>query len=467
VDAKVCKLEVRSMARRDSSVNVKRLIDAGYVIVTDTNVLLGPYRFSPDQANFALSCLSEVLDAIRIPYMVRKEFDKHKRSLNAARSKLMQSPVEEFKKLVDGQTAKAEREIGQLELRGFPDVALLKGQCEAAYASIASLFEGYFDDRAVLGLIRDDWDADLPDTLVNGIDNLGHVMQPPTFDEILSICEDGARRYKRKIPPGYMDAKDKDGIRKYGDLILWKETLRYAASTGRNVIFVTDDAKEDWWTKTDDGYIFREELVKEFGKETLRACGRSSPLDIIPFPAGVFYEAVAASYGIDQADAVDRALLITSDGYVNNIKDEAFEEIASDLVYSQDDYLDDSITWFGSEGVTSWDIEESDFNEFRLIRRDGDSAVYRLTYSVTMRGTSHDYWGRDDDTKEAVLSPGCEHEIAGMVVVQLNREATITTDFKNDNEFRCAKLFEASFHEVGFIDYGAPDLDEAFWFPGK
>lgn len=51
---------------------------------------------------------------------------------------------------------------------------------------------------------------------------------PFSFSEIKQIVSEGAYRYKNEIPPGYKDAFTKSGIRQYGDLIIWKEIIRFA-----------------------------------------------------------------------------------------------------------------------------------------------------------------------------------------------------------------------------------------------
>ncbi len=74
---------------------------------------------------------------------------------------------------------------------------------------------------------------------------------------------DGKIRYENKIPPGFKDAEKAskgedsyyyfDGLRferQYGDLILWKQLLLKASDENvDNIIFITDDSKEDWWYK--------------------------------------------------------------------------------------------------------------------------------------------------------------------------------------------------------------------------
>lgn len=84
------------------------------------------------------------------------------------------------------------------------------------------------------------------DRIRNAVEELNHG-QPFTFAEIKEIIKEGNFRYANHIPPGYKDTASKSGISKYGDLILWKEIIRYAKTNKKDIIFVTNDvAKGDW-----------------------------------------------------------------------------------------------------------------------------------------------------------------------------------------------------------------------------
>lgn len=69
-----------------------------------------------------------------------------------------------------------------------------------------------------------------------------------TYQELMKIVEEGEFRYRNKIPPGYMDEKEKAelGVAKFGDLICWKQTLILAKEKKRPVLLICDDLKEDW-----------------------------------------------------------------------------------------------------------------------------------------------------------------------------------------------------------------------------
>lgn len=90
------------------------------------------------------------------------------------------------------------------------------------------------------------------------------VLEGFTLTQKEEIKREGAERYSKKIPPGYMDAKNKD-VNIYGDYIIWREILRFAKERQCSVIFIGRDMKDDW-LQTLHGMICgpRQELLNEF-----------------------------------------------------------------------------------------------------------------------------------------------------------------------------------------------------------
>lgn len=95
--------------------------------------------------------------------------------------------------------------------------------------------------------------------------------------ELDEICKTGEKRYEANIPPGYKDkskqgsylVEDREFIRKYGDLILWKEIIRKAKIDQiANVVLITGDVKEDWWLEKRGKKLGpRKELLNEIFSE--------------------------------------------------------------------------------------------------------------------------------------------------------------------------------------------------------
>lgn len=92
-----------------------------------------------------------------------------------------------------------------------------------------------------------------------------------SYDEKIDIMREGAWRYSQSLPPGYKDNETKEGIQKYGDLIIWKEIIRFAKGNNKSIIFVTNDKKVDWYEvydKNKEPVCPRHELLLEFIETT-------------------------------------------------------------------------------------------------------------------------------------------------------------------------------------------------------
>lgn len=174
-------------------------------------------------------------------------------------------------------------------------------------------------------------------------------MTSVTQEEIYQICEEGERRYKTdpQTPPGFKDAKNKDGVRKYSDLIMWKEILRYAREKSVNVIFVTDDVKSDWWIDDNGQREFHPYLCQEFQQET--------QMQIVALTALDFFSNISVTYGIPKSDAVEIALRITDDDYFDRVHEAVFESISDALSFSGEEYLEPS-SHIGTNGIDELEI---------------------------------------------------------------------------------------------------------------
>lgn len=74
------------------------------------------------------------------------------------------------------------------------------------------------------------------------------VTSEPSPARLAEIFQMGKTRYEKQVPPGFEDRKKAEEARTYGDLVIWLEMISFAKLEGINkVIFITDDAKEDWW----------------------------------------------------------------------------------------------------------------------------------------------------------------------------------------------------------------------------
>ena len=425
--------------------NIKELIEKGnYTIILDTNVLLNIYRSFPVFSDFALNCLNMVYEHIVIPATVFLEYRKHYRSEFSKMEKRIKESSKETEKQIDVARRKIIKSCDVFEHLEFTNIDELKNDLNEKLDAVKKAFDDFFEDRPVFELIQHSWNGiDHLLILIDEVKAAGRVMNLLTQEEIYDWSEDGEKRYKNKTPPGFEDAKNKYGVRKYSDFFIWREIIRYAKTQKKNIIFVTDDTKVDWWETIDGLKQFHPKLIEEFANT-----GQS----IIPMTSKDFYKDVSDNYGIVKSDAIDIALRITENEFYRMVNDRVFESIEDELIYHFQDYIVDETAHIGSEGLEDLEITDYKFTEAHQTGRLDNTIVYNFKYSVQIEGVSYEYMGRDDDTKEVILSEGRDHTFEGNIVVQIERETEIYYDFEDDDSFDNSIIIDGNIEELNFSD---------------
>ncbi|MCT9820799.1 PIN-like domain-containing protein [Microbacterium sp. W1N] len=231
------------------------------LIVFDSSALLSLFRYSGHTRTEYLKLLNEKSDQLWIPFHVGVEyhrnhltvlssqnqaFDEIEKAIEEAEAKV-RTAVDRFKRHPSLSTADLPKHLKKSSKR------LRKALREAreAHTEFAESHEGHektFD--AVTALYE------------------GHVGRRWSEEELAKVYVDGAARFENKVPPGFKDS-DKPGNDQYGDLVIWLQIIEHATESGRAVIFVTDDLKEDWWRIVGGKRLgARVELVDEFSSAT-------------------------------------------------------------------------------------------------------------------------------------------------------------------------------------------------------
>ena len=409
------------------------------IIVVDTNVLLNIYRYSPEFSEFASDCLKAITGNVILPATVRIEYKRHNRACFSAMEKRFAEIGKETKKQIAAAKIKILNSCANLTRLQYPDVEELKASFVENLDAVQKTLDDYFDDHASLELIQRSWEGrDYLEQLVDGMTTMPSLEQ----EEIYKWCEEGEKRYKGQIPPGFMDGKNKDGVRKYSDLIIWKEVLNYARNQEKDIIFVTDDVKDDWWDESG----FHAKLLAEFEKT-----GQS----ITPMKSMELLSLIAEEYHIEKSDAVEIALRMTDEDYCGKIQECVFDEVVDELSYDATKYINTDTATIGTDGIDEFEITEYKFLRAERVERDNSSIVYEFTYEVTLEGTSFDYWGRDEDTRDVILSNGRDHVFKGKVAVEVRREAEAFYDFEDDDSFETALVISGTLEEIYAADIPA------------
>lgn len=234
------------------------------IFILDTNSILNLYRYNEETRTDFIDVLRKIENRLWIPHQVALEFQENRTSvINEQENKL-----ETIKKILTQ---------GESDIKG--KLRKFSVKHENFLLKLNKLFEEFLNEIRLfenqkLKLNEQDYIRDIIDNLFK--DKIG---EPPTEQELITIYEEGEKRYQIKYPPGFHDLSNKkkanpylfNGMsfkREYGDLILWKETLKEVKSRNwQYVIFITDDSKEDWWREEKGENISaRPELVEEIRK---------------------------------------------------------------------------------------------------------------------------------------------------------------------------------------------------------
>jgi hypothetical protein len=224
------------------------------IIVPDTNILLHLIRHSPKVRGQLMDVFERKREALWIPYRVGAEFQRRRLDVQQQALDAYDGSVEDVRTLVNQTKNKLN------QYRAHPVIEIDR--------ELAALdrYLSDFSDR--MGQAKTRHPSEELATSFDKVSTLfaGRVGAKPSAERIAAIVKEGEERYAKKIPPGFEDAKKTgDASDRFGDLIIWKEMIEKAKADQKPMIFVTDDAKSDWW------YIHRgrkigphPELVEEF-----------------------------------------------------------------------------------------------------------------------------------------------------------------------------------------------------------
>lgn len=227
------------------------------IFVFDTNVFLNLYGFEQQTRKDFFSTVQKIEDKIWIPFHVGLEFHNQRLNVISREKKIFQ----DLNDITERLLTKLKGDLSEHKLQTkFPKIQELSEQLASSIESAINDFKTKIDP----------WDKKQPgvrsnDEVLEKIYKIteGRVGPPPKDQEWLdALYLEGSTRYEKRIPPGFKDT-GKDHInnttplffhndlsyqRKFGDLIIWKQILQHvSAAPVKNVFFITDDAKEDWW----------------------------------------------------------------------------------------------------------------------------------------------------------------------------------------------------------------------------
>jgi len=233
------------------------------IFVLDTNVLFNLYRYSPKLRERFIEILDKISNRIWIPHQVALEYYNNK-------SMIINTEINKYKIILD-IVSNCSKDIKN---------DIIKRDLSRKYTATSEI------TSELIKKIDDSFDIinkDLKDIIDKypQKEDFAHIDQtisklftekvgkPYSIEVLEQLSEEASRRYKLELPPGYEDEKEKKGIKKYGDLILWFQIIDMAKEKKKPVILICEDLKGDWWWAPSGMTVGpRHELVQEFALKT-------------------------------------------------------------------------------------------------------------------------------------------------------------------------------------------------------
>ncbi|MDC4457882.1 PIN-like domain-containing protein [Acinetobacter baumannii] len=240
--------------------------------ILDTNVLLSLYSFQKESRDGFITILRKINARLWIPHHVALEFQRNRLKVirnHRLHFQNMQKETEDFLSSISFDEAIFASFKGKFSTKSkHPSInkkidsiinnisnkvndlrSLLKEEIETLQKLIAET------DQDKIYLTSKDYIREELDSIFSGISLGSNIFS--TQDSLDNIFKNGENRYKNMTPPGYKDGVTKEndifsfnGLTyksKFGDLLIFKQIIEFSKDPNiKNIIFISEDVKEDW-----------------------------------------------------------------------------------------------------------------------------------------------------------------------------------------------------------------------------
>jgi hypothetical protein len=227
--------------------------------IFDANILLTLYRCEEETRNHFFEIWGNIKDKCWFPHQVCLEYQRNRlKVVKDSRDALDKIPKKMKSSISELKTHIFDGEHNQTISR----YSNLKGELSALFDQIDLIVCEFSDNH--ISARKDNIDyLNNHDVIRDKIDELteNHIgLAPQNQGVIDELNKSGKIRYKYNTGPGFADSADKktnfysfDGINydaEYGDFYVWSQILEYVKDNqGSNVVYVSNDAKSDFYYK--------------------------------------------------------------------------------------------------------------------------------------------------------------------------------------------------------------------------
>lgn len=363
--------------------NFKKEWEKEPIVILDTNIFLDLYRHSVDASKEIIAILSKIKETIWVPNQVYCEFNENKEKVKNEQYNKYKNIPKEINGIIKAAKDKVSGRFIKYKKYQFPNIDKLEQEFINNFEELSNKLENFIKDISDEEVKNKDMlRNNTIESFIDDIVKAGNIGQGFNLVELISIYQEGEARYKYQIPPGYEDAKEKDDLNKFGDLLLWKQLINYAKINEKCVVFITNDVKEDWWELSEENgekkiVAPRKELLEEFSIYTeKKVC-----LNMI-----TLQEAIGHLSKIFNINSLNTMLELNARDYIERINGKLFSEIESEFT----DYIN------GLDVYEITDLVGEDFDEIELVGLgdiqivdvyldfESDKVLYNIEFDVSI-----------------------------------------------------------------------------------
>lgn len=228
--------------------------------VFDANVLLNLYRYSDKAREEFLDLLTKIQDRSWLPEQCVHEYLSNR--LSVTREQMLSYTATEKKMKEIEEKFAGSKGHPFISEKNFHELKNILKKINTELSRNSKEQERHLTKDRIQDQLADIFDGKVGNSFSN--------------EDLEKLFSEGEGRYHEEMPPGYKDGKKHQDPKKhkekrsnYGDFILWRQTMDWAKEESKDVVFVTDDQKEDWWLIISGKTIgARPELKTEFKNET-------------------------------------------------------------------------------------------------------------------------------------------------------------------------------------------------------
>ena len=224
-------------------------------IILDTNVLLNLYNYHDQTREKFFETLKKLEDKLWLPYHVVLEYQRRR----VAVLRREKNKFHVLKKTADSCLEDLGKVRDQALFKRIPEVKTITEEYRERLKPILEEYKDKIEElnKSQLAAPKNDPIRGVITELFNARDG-----SAPSEEWVKDLVAEGEKRFEAKVPPGYRDEKKDQAeqaefhyaginyLNKLGDLIIWKQLIEMAKEASnqvKNIVFVTDDGKEDWW----------------------------------------------------------------------------------------------------------------------------------------------------------------------------------------------------------------------------